>query len=312
MSRSYRSASAPPTPPLGTHDSRSMSSLAPNLPPTSDPSPLNFSFGGAHFEVSPAPDLQWVLGEEHRRFTGPVDAPLDLRVHCAVSSARELAAEHGRGIRWRWNGDESRVATARARADLRDLGDRRFVATALVSPDANGCSSLCTALAGAITFRVGGLVLHASGIELDGGAVLFIGPSGAGKTTAANHCPGATWFARDRAAIRPTDAGWVASALCGGDPIHLPRAEARTLPLRAVLRVQRGAEAHRLARLTASEALVFVRESVQANEAGPDEEAGLIDRGLQLQHDVLIGALHSVLGSDLTPALRRFLEEQGV
>lgn len=266
--------------------------------------PLAFNFAGVAFDVHPYPDLRFCLDDEHRLFRSiGHDEPLLARVHCAIGGASELTGDYGREIRARWDGDVLHGMTGGVRVEARDLGDGRFAATALVSPDSRGCSSLLTALAGALAYRMGGLVLHASGVEIDGEGYLFIGPSGAGKTTAANHCPGARWFARDRAVVFRTGERWHAAGMCGGDPIELARADARVVPLRGILRVHRGETASRIEALSALGALVALRESLQCVASGPREEEALADRMLALHAQSRVGALRSVLGDDLVPTL---------
>lgn len=282
------------------------SSVSLPLGPASDLAldPLAFCFAGVAFDVHPWPELRFCLDDDHRLFRSiATDGPIFARVHCAIGGATELARDYGREIRADWDGDVLQAATGGVRVEARDLGDGRFAATALVSADSRGCSSLLTTLAGALAYRMGGLVLHASGIELDGAGYLFIGPSGAGKTTAANHCPGARWFARDRAVVFRHGARWYAAGMCGGDPIALPRAEARVLPLRGILRVQRGAGASTIEPLSALGALVTLRESLQTVVNGPREEQELAERMLALHGESRVGVLRSVLGDDLVPTL---------
>ena len=270
--------------------------------------PRAFVFGGVAFDVYPSPEVGWELGDEHRLFRSPFDTdPVFARLHCVIAAAPELADEFSRAIDWSWQGDVALVRTAAARAELRDLGGGAFVTTALVAPGDRGCSNLVTAVTGALADRVGGLVLHASGIEVDGGAVLFIGPSGAGKTTAANHCAGARWFARDRAIVYPTERGWYTTAMCGGDPVELERSSRSALPLRAILRVRRGEDVAVFRDLGLAEALGVLRESAQSVVSDAAAEGELLDRASRVHGESRVGELRSVLGQDLTPALREWV-----
>lgn len=276
----------------------------------SRPDPPRFVFGAVVYDVLPAPDLVWELDEEHRLLSTPTwDAPTLASVECVISRAPELervGAE--RTVVWSWDADrdEAQLSTARVRVRVRRLGPRRYVATAAVVPSSAGCSSLLTALSGLIAFREGGLVLHAAGIELEGRGLLFIGPSGAGKTTSSNLCRGARWFARDRAIVYPAQGRWWTSGLCGGDDIHLPRSPLPILPLAGVLRVARGADAPPIARVDAAQALFDVRQSVQGGGDVQDEALHL-ENAHALIAAVGIGRASPVLGRPLTALLRSWL-----
>ena len=270
--------------------------------------PTRFVYGGVAFDISTAPSLAWELGKEHRRFLTAYDAgPAAVAVRVAASAAAELAADEGREIHFAWSGSAARVRTRGARIELRELASRSFAASALISPTSNGCSSLCTALAGALIDRVGGVVLHASGIEVDGGVVIFVGPSEAGKTTAANHCQGARGFAKDRVAAYPTPLGWHVAPMSGGDEVHLPVSPHRVLPLRGVLRVCRG-EAPGIRTAPLPRAIHLLRESLQMSDRPPEGEVALLDRLIEMSGEVPVGTIHTVLGNPVLPSVVEWLE----
>lgn len=272
------------------------------------PDPLAFVFGGVAFVVHPEPDLCWEMGDEHRSCRAPFGVgPVAAHVDCVVSSAPELG-RGGRAIRCDWRGDEASVETGGVRVELRRLAAGRYAATAMVRPDASGCSSLITALAGVVQAREGGVVLHASGVEIDGGVVLFIGPSGAGKTTAAHHCPDARWFARDRAVVFPGPGGWYAGVMCGGDPIALEPSAHRVLPLLGILRVRRGRTDATIDPCDDLRGLVNLRESLQSPAQDAESERRAMDRLLRLHGEARVGELRSVLGGDLIPLIRDWIE----
>lgn len=273
--------------------------------PLVDVDPTCFVFGGVAFEVCPAPGLPWALGDEHRGFTGAYStSPVAGEVHAVASPAPELAEGFAREIKWSWDDDVARVETGRVRAELRRLGPRRYAASSLAVPDEAGCASLATALTAAIVNREGGLVLHAAGIELDGRAVLFIGPSGAGKTTAANHSAGARWMARDRAAIYPTPLGWYAAGMAGGDTIDLPRAPARVLPLAGIYRVVQARDRVETKALSAPDAIRYLRESVQSVAASRREERARLEAIASVSKSLPVALLHTRLGTPLADVLR--------
>jgi hypothetical protein len=278
--------------------------------PVVESDPLSFVFGAVAFEICPAPGLRWAHGPDHRLLRAPVttSGPLMARVDCSVAAAPELARNRTRAIAWEWHGEVARLDTGGVRAEVRRLAPKRYVVSALVSPDASGCSSLCTALVGAIAHAEGGIVLHASGIDVEGSGVLFVGPSGAGKTTSANHCAGATWFARDRAVVFPTSAGWHVAAMAGGDVIDLPRSAGAVFPVGAILRVRRGAEGRPEIREDGLAAqLVTLRESLQSVPHDPSDEDGALDRLLALSREARVASVHTVLRQPLLPELHRWL-----
>jgi hypothetical protein len=266
--------------------------------------PTCFVLGGVAFEICPAPGLDWSVGEEHRLFVGPYSiSPVAGEVRCVVSPAPELERDCDRAIRWEWDGELAHVETGRVRAELRRLSAGHYAATAMVVPNEAGCSSLVTALSAAIASREGGLVLHAAGVEIDGRAVLFLGPSGAGKTTAANHSLGARWIARDRAAIYPTPLGWYAAGMPGGDPIELVRAPGRVFPLAGLYRIRK-ANAAELTPLAGAPAVRHLRESLQSASGNVRDEHELLDRAHRVTKEVRIGELRTALGIDHTALLR--------
>jgi len=62
----------------------------------------------------------------------------------------------------------------------------------------------------ALLVREGAILVHGAAVESPDGAIAFVGPSGAGKTTAALNCPGRLLH-RDRVAIGVSDDGcWLA------------------------------------------------------------------------------------------------------
>lgn len=283
-----------------------ISTQKPPLDPQVDPT--RFVYGGVAFDVHTGPDLEWVMGKEHRRFRAPYGAgPVALDVRLSVARASGITVEGDRAIHWRWDGARVHASTRGASLEARELDRRKFAATALVDPDASGCSSLCTALVGVLLERAGGVVLHASAVEVDGRAVLFIGPSGAGKTTTANHCGGARWFAKDRAAVFPTHEGWQVAPMCGGDEVDLPVSAERILPLGGILRVERSSTRVSVRTKPSSGALTVLRESVQTAPTSPELEVMLMERLLQLASAARVGEIEARLGENPLTEIRAWL-----
>lgn len=265
--------------------------------PAAELDPTCFVFGGVAFEICPAPGVTWSVGAEHRLFTGSyATSPVAGQVHCVVSPAPELSEGFTREITWEWSGEVARVETGRVRAELRRLSPGRYAATAFVVPSDAGCSALVTALTAAVVSREGGFVLHAAGVEIYGRAVLFIGPSGAGKTTAANHCHGARWFARDRAVVYPTPLGWYAAGVAGGDEIELARSPRQVFPLGAVLRIRRGAVPLAIRQSGVLEAVRDLRESLMGTALDRDREEARLKTLTELSAGTYVGELVSSLG----------------
>lgn len=70
------------------------------------------------------------------------------------------------------------------------------------------------------------LLLHASGVRLEGRVFIFLGPSGAGKTTVATALKGTGHtFSLDRVLVEQTNTGWIGHGTPLSDPEHLWCAE---------------------------------------------------------------------------------------
>lgn len=278
----------------------------PDVDPAAPLDPTCFAFGGVAFEMCPAPGVEWAMGSDHRVFRGAyATSPVAGEVRCVVSPAPELRQDFTRDIDWEWSDDVARITTLRVRAELRRLSEGRYAATALVVPGEAGCSSLVTALAAAIVAREGGAWLHAAGVEVDGRAVLFVGPSGAGKTTASNHCDGAHWLARDRAVVYPTPLGWYAAGVSGGDPIELPRAQGRVFPLGGILRVRKGGPLS-IERGSLVERVRDLRESVMASRGAA--ELDTLATVMNLSESARVGCLRFALGDSLVGTIWEWME----
>lgn len=269
--------------------------------------PVRFAYAGVSFEI--LSDFgPFEMGGDHLLFAQPEPGIAPIHVLCAVTADPSLEdGGESRDVRWQWDGGRGSVRISRATAEIRRFVPGSYAVSARVVPDANGCAALVTALAGAAINREGGLVLHASAIELDGRAVLFIGPSGAGKTTAANHTPGARWLARDRAAVVPGGGGYLAFPMAGGDEIDLPRSDRAGVPVAAILRVRRGRDAIAIEELSALAAVRDVRESVQSGSATAEEEERRLDAIVALASRVPVASIYTKLHTPLTEPLSEWL-----
>lgn len=148
----------------------------------------------------------------------------------------------------------------------------------------------------------GGLLLHASAVEVGGRAYLFPGPSGTGKSTAAAAVPGAAPIGEDRCVVRRTESGWRVGSIptWGGKYAPVPAVE---LPAAALLLIRKG---HRLAvrPVGLPEALPRLMVSVIQAPGVPAPAAQILDLVSELAALPLVFELSYRLGDDFWPALR--------
>lgn len=153
-----------------------------------------------------------------------------------------------------------------AYAELQDYGDRKTLLISEESPNDLIRYTLLNHLALDKTMNEHGrLLLHASFIETERGAVLFTAPSGTGKSTQAElwrQHRGATIINGDRAGIWRGEQGWLAGGVpwSGTSGISLNR----ILPLRAVVILRQGPE-NVLETPRASESLKALMEQTTIN-----------------------------------------------
>lgn len=151
----------------------------------------------------------------------------------------------------------------------------------------------------------GGFLAHAAVVGVDGRALVFPGPSGLGKTTAAAAVPGAVRLAEDRCALRRTGDGWVASAVPTW-PGRYPPQPPMELPVGAVVLVRKGVPLRvaRVERLVAVQAvassMTVVRHPSGVQAEVLDLAADLVDRCPTLE-------LSYKLGEEFWPSLREVL-----
>ena len=271
------------------------------------PSTGLYAYGGVGFEILVERGGAWPLNDEHLRYTAPAStAGVCAHVRVAASMDATLSADGPqREIAVRWQGESAEVRTREVRAKLLRVRPGCYAASASVSPQ-NGGSSLTTALVGAVVQDVGGVILHASGVIVDGLGVLFVGPSGAGKTTACNHTRGVHAFARDRAAVYGlADGQWLAWGMAGGDPVDLPAAPPGPVPLAAILRVNHGSGTPAIDDVSGARAVSILRESLQSLRDGDELRTLAVLENVRAS--VRVGVASTVLGHDLAPTLRAWL-----
>ena len=284
--------------------------------PEASAEPIRFVFAGVAVEFvpqgnQPLPKLPEVLREcvEWDANGSPPMAHL----HCALRVDRTSGRAKGLNIGWHWLEDHASIRARGAEGRLRRLGSGRFAATARYSGDGDALRGLLLGLVGAVFEVRGGFFMHATAIEIDGGAVLFLGPSGAGKSTAADLCQGRPILAVDKAAVFPDSAGrWWASPM----PEHVSgrlierRTASRRIPLKGLLRVFQAEEEMRVRPLEPIRRYFYTREAVlTGNTKGEDRRQDLVDA---LCRALPMAGLHTVLGQDPSAEIQRWLEGEAV
>lgn len=159
--------------------------------------------------------------------------------------------------------------------------------------------------------HAGGLLLHGAALSepLRGGAMVFLGPSGEGKSTMASRLPGWRLLADDAVLVwceREPGEGfeargrWFATGTMLPGKERLPRFVTRA-PLGAVVALEKGAAELSLLRRTPGAALTAILQRV-LYFADPDERIfGLVER---LAREVAFASLASSLHHEVEPLLR--------
>jgi hypothetical protein len=122
-------------------------------------------------------------------------------------------------------------------------------------------SSICAACEAGMTMR-DGMPLHASLVEKDGYGVVFLGPSGMGKSTQAKlwvEYQGADFIIGDRPGLRRIDGRWIGFGMPwdGKDGIK----QQKQVPIRALISLEQAPE-NSIRRLTKQEAMMVLLNQV--------------------------------------------------
>jgi hypothetical protein len=231
-----------------------------------------FSFGGVALEMLPEPGFAWMLpAETEQHTTATSSAPKLGAVTCSVRVDKSLALPDATReppeVSWERTFDGICVRARQVVLDIAALGPRRYVASARVAHPAL-LTLMLNALVTSVAELAGGLCLHATAVAHSAGAVLLLGPSGAGKTTAAELLGADTqYLSNDRVTLvpDPIEAGkyWVWSLPIGRAP-ELERCSEVSLPLAALLRVRQGAVS-KVAPVREVEALLQIRQAVEVS-----------------------------------------------
>ncbi len=107
-----------------------------------------------------------------------------------------------------------------------------------------------------------GMAMHASLVEQEGRGILFLGPSGMGKSTQARlweRCLGADMLSGDRPCIRKTEVGWYAYGMPWDGKDRILRQ--CSVPLRAAVVLEQ-AEKNEIRRMTPAQAMAVLFRQV--------------------------------------------------
>lgn len=272
---------------------------------------LSFAFAGIAFQVrlDAAGAQAWQLPETYRatmHTTAPARCMASAR--CDLSLDTRLA-----GTRWpeghaHW---QRRADVLLVRADELELeiqlGAPAHYEVAMRIGAPAALARAWVHLAATLLELSGGLCLHATAVELAGRAVLLLGPSGTGKTTAAQLLGSAPCFANDRVALVPEATGsYTVWPMPVGNPPALARSQAAVLPLGALLRVMRAA--HSTVRpMPSGRAVLYIREAIEAGVDGGSHELARLEAASALASAAVSGIAEIALSEPWLPALERFL-----
>ncbi|MCC6619607.1 MAG: hypothetical protein IT385_00035 [Deltaproteobacteria bacterium] len=147
-----------------------------------------------------------------------------------------------------------------------------------------------------------GLLVHGAALATPAGALVFVGPSGQGKTTMTRRLPGWRVLADD-ASLVALDAG---RPIVSGTPLRgkegLPR-DGHASPLRGIVVLDKGASELSLARLGPAEATAALFPRIFWYAADPGLEARVMDVLAALVSSVPCWRLSSGLEHDVAPIL---------
>jgi hypothetical protein len=252
--------------------------------------------GGIRFALYD--DQPWALDAEDAELSLPADsAPVLAQAFLTLTPDAALQGNEDAAIDWRRDGTFVHVRSRGTRVTLEERQAGVFVGEARLSTGLSTTSALLNAVACALAYERGGLVLHAVALASGSELIAVIGPPNAGKTTAANLCTGLRWYARDRLVVAEVAGRIFAWPLAGGEDISLPQHAGGPLQLSSLVRIVRDPGDTRVENINAGEAVLLVRESTHAPAAM--DEGLLLDRALWLSTRLPVRRLRSRLDAPL-------------
>jgi len=204
------------------------------------------------------------------------------------------------GTEYRWDMDYAEAAVRLAGDGFMARIDRApRLAAAIWVADGEGplpLNTLENCFRVVVAYRLlelGGMLLHSSGVVWDGAARLFVGPSGAGKTTVARLGLGVGFevLSDDLNAVIPVDAGIIAEKVpFAGDLGRTPTRGAR-FPVVGIFRLHQAA-AHRVEASSAASAVASMIAAAPFLNADPCCADQLAHNAQSIAAGVATGRLH--------------------
>ncbi|MET0388613.1 MAG: hypothetical protein ABW321_21760 [Polyangiales bacterium] len=231
--------------------------------------PPPFVFAGVGVEVLLDANVVWQLPEAFVRHLLAPSAAAAADVVCSVRldpGLRGRTQTPEQLAYWRRSPDGLCVTAEEVVLEICQTAERHFAVAARVGSN-NALPAMLLLLAATVVELIGGLCLHATAVELGGEAVLLLGPSGTGKTTAAQQLGAVRCLANDRVNVintstDPAQARFEVWSLPIGRPPTLEPSAGVMLPLGALVRIVQASEP-RLRPLHMSEAMLYVREAIE-------------------------------------------------
>jgi hypothetical protein len=284
--------------------------LSPNA--ARDRGARRFALGGVAFEIEPEPALVWQLPLlDGLALPLPAATHASACCHLRVDPTLQTPPWSDGTAAWEARPGGVSVTTAELALELRARAARHFEVHARIASE-RCIPQLVVLLATTVIELAGGLCLHSTAVEWDGAALLLLGPSGAGKTTASQLLGDVRCLANDRVAVWETSAGFGVWALPGGAPPLLARSPHAALPLAVFLRVLQAEERSSMRRFRVGEAALYLREAIEVGVGSGFLEGERLERVSALACAAIGGSVSTVLGRPWARELRTFLQPSAV
>ena len=294
----------------------STDTISPSRQPAAISPRHRFSLGGVALELLPEPGFVWSLPTETAQHTSaPSDLPKLAAVTCSLRTDPGLVAtlSDAPSVRWEQTSDGVCVRARGVVLDVVALGPRRYVVAARIG-HASLLTLMLNTLVTSIAELAGGLCLHATAVAHAAGAVLLLGPSGAGKTTAAELLGDAvTCLSNDRVTLvpDPTEPGkFCVWSLPIGKAPALSRCPEVSLPLAALVRIVKAQTPRSMSRITPLrdvEAMLQIRQAVEVSQGSEQLEPRRLQAVEALAAAAKSGVAEVALGLPWRAQLEQFL-----